>query len=567
MCTVTFIPGEAGVYHLTSNRDEHTGRVRALPPRRYDGLVYPRDGAAGGSWIALKDGADAGVLLNGGFVKHRRSPVYRRSRGLVFLDILRADQPLEAFGELRLGGIEPFTLVLFIRGRLFECRWDGEQKHLREMETGRPHIWSSVTLYDDTERRQRERQLAEWWQRQRNAAEPGPDISTGKIVDFHRRAGRRGEVATVSITHVRIAEGKGRLAYYDLSEERVAMKNRLLIRFRHWEYWPFAIVYAPIFLYWLWLSCRARSFFFFSTANPSIVNSGFLLESKRQIYELMPAGSYPATLYCEQGSGIAELRRRLVEKGLGYPLMAKPDIGQRGMGVELLTDECQLLRYAARSRVPYLLQEYIDYPLEAGIFYHRVPGEARGNITGIVGKELLAVTGDGHSTVETLLGRNERYVLQLPALRRSRGRVLRSVPARGETLCLAPYGNHSRGAKFVDCGHRINPRLSAVIDELCRRIPDFYFGRLDIRFRDWESLEAGEAFSVIELNGAGSEPTHIYDPRHSLLFAWREIRRHLDILYAISRANARQQGLRPMGFWQGVRMLRDYSRYEKLIKR
>jgi hypothetical protein len=130
---------------------------------------------------------------------------------------------------------------------------------------------------------------------------------------------------------------------------------------------------------------------------------------------------------------------------------------------------------------------------------------------------------------------------------------------------VAPYGNHSRGAKFVDCGDRITPRLSAVIDALCQRIPGFYFGRLDIRFWDWENLEAGKDFSVIELNGAGSEPTHIYDPRHSLGFAWREIRRHLDILFTVSRANARL-GHSPMGFWQGVRMLRDYSRYEKLIK-
>jgi len=557
MCTVTFIPGEAGVYHLTSNRDEHTGRARALPPRYDDGLLYPRDGEAGGSWIAVKRG-DAGVLLNGAFATHRRRENYRRSRGLVFLDVLRAESPLEQFDSMPLWGIEPFTLVLFLQGRLFECRWDGERKHVRELETERPHVWSSVTLYDEPTRRQREQQLARWWRRE--------NISTGKIVDFHRAVRRQGEIATVSITNVRIAEGRGRLAYYDLGGNRAGRINRLLIRLRHWEYWPFAIVYAPIFLYWLWLSLKARSLFFFSTSNPGITNSGFLLESKMQIYEGMPAGSYPMTLYCEKGSRMGDLGRRMAEKGLVYPMMAKPDIGQRGMGVELLTDECQLLRYVARSKVPFLLQEYIDYPMEAGIFYHRVPGQATGRITGIVGKELLAVTGDGHSTVEKLLARNDRYVLQLPALRRSLGGVLRSVPASGERLCLAPYGNHSRGAKFVDCGHRITPQLSAIVDDLCQRIPGFYFGRLDIRFRDWERLAAGEAFSVIELNGAGSEPTHIYDPKHSLFFAWREIRRHLDILYTVSRANVRLEGLVPMRFWQGVRMLRDYSRYEKLIQ-
>ena len=156
MCTVTFIPDGAGGYHLTSNRDEHTGRARALPPRRHSELIYPQDATAGGSWVALKRSADAGVLLNGAFVKHRRQAKYRRSRGLVFLDILRAESPLQEFGLLRLDGIEPFTLVLFVQEQLFECRWDGAKKYVDELETHRPHIWSSVTLYDEAVRVERE---------------------------------------------------------------------------------------------------------------------------------------------------------------------------------------------------------------------------------------------------------------------------------------------------------------------------------------------------------------------------------------------------------------------------
>ena len=167
--------------------------------------------------------------------------------------------------------------------------------------------------------------------------------------------------------------------------------------------------------------------------------------------------------------------------------------------------------------------------------------------------------------MEALLRQDDRYVLQLPALRRTAGRRLQTIPARGEVLELAPYGNHSRGAKFLDHSHRVTPRIEAVIDEVCRRIPGFHFGRLDIRCRSWALLEAGEAFSIIELNGAGSEPTHIYDPGHSLFFAWREIKRHLDILYKVSRANLMECELAPMTFGQGLKMLRDYRRHEKLI--
>ena len=562
MCTVTFVPGKDGVYHLTSNRDERISRLPALHPRQEDELIYPQDRKAGGSWVALKKNGDAGVLLNGAFVRHQRSGSYRKSRGLVFLEVVRSNDSLYAFNGTRLEDIEPFTLVLFISGKLFECRWDGEERYVRQLDTNRPHIWTSVTLYDKEMREQREAWLTKWYSQ--------GDISTESILDFHRRARKEGEVATVSITTIRIEGGEGKLSYYDMRDgtdmrgKGKGSRSAFMIRLRHWEYWPFFVVYMPVFFYWAWLSLKARSFFFFSTANPSIENAGFLLESKQQIYDLLPEGSYPRTVYCQKKL-LMGLMNGLGRHGLSYPVIAKPDIGQRGMGVELLKDECQLIRYAARSKVDFLLQEYIDYPLEIGVFYYRMPGEQKGYISGIVGKEMLSVTGDGHSTVEALLCRNERYVLQMPVLKRTYGGVLQRVLGKGEALTLVPYGNHSRGAKFLDYSHRITPRLEAMVDDLCRQVPGFYFGRLDIKFNSWQELEAGEAFSIIELNGAGSEPTHIYDPRHSIFFAWKEIRRHLDILYAISRANARERGLLPMSFWEGIEMFRDYYRHEKLI--
>ena len=201
----------------------------------------------------------------------------------------------------------------------------------------------------------------------------------------------------------------------------------------------------------------------------------------------------------------------------------------------------------------------------AGIFYYRFPGESKGRVSGIVGKEMLAVVGDGQSTIEALLRKNDRYILQFPALRDRYGSFLQQVPATGEEHLLAPYGNHSRGAKFLDWSDRITPGLEETIDALCRQIPGFYFGRLDIKFVGWEELCEGKNFSVIELNGAGSEPTHIYDPRHSIFFAWKEIARHWRLLFEISRANTRLEGKAPMTAIDGLKMLRDYARYEKLI--
>jgi hypothetical protein len=112
----------------------------------------------------------------------------------------------------------------------------------------------------------------------------------------------------------------------------------------------------------------------------------------------------------------------------------------------------------------------------------------------------------------------------------------------GEQRNLVPYGNHIRGAKFLDFSHRISTALTDVINEMCMQIPEFYFGRLDLMYNSFEELEQGKNFAVVELNGAASEPTHIYDPKHSIFFAWRELSRHIRYMFEISVAN-HQRGI------------------------
>ncbi|HEX9150916.1 MAG TPA: D-alanine--D-alanine ligase, partial [Flavobacterium sp.] len=179
----------------------------------------------------------------------------------------------------------------------------------------------------------------------------------------------------------------------------------------------------------------------------------------------------------------------------------------------------------------------IPFENEVGIFYVRYPHESKGRITGIVSKEFLIIKGDGTSTTEQLLRENPRYELQLKVLKREYGKKLLEILPRGEKLNLVPYGNHARGAKFIDESRWINPKLTDAINEMCLQIPGFYFGRMDVMYRTLSELEQGKNFSIVELNGAGSEPTHIYDPKHSLLFAWKELARHITYMYEISVEN------------------------------
>lgn len=326
-------------------------------------------------------------------------------------------------------------------------------------------------------------------------------------------------------------------------------------------------VYGPVYAYWLLLCARARSFFFFNAANPGITNGGFLMESKMDIYDQLPQGSYPTTLRFPANSALAAVRAEAAEAGLRFPLIAKPDIGLRGLGVVLLRNARDLARYHRHSGVAFLLQAYADLPGEAGIFWCRLPGEAEGRITGIVDKELLHVRGDGRSSIRTLLQRSDRALLQLPALDVLLGDVLNEVLPAGTERLLVPFGNHSRGALFRDRSAWATPALGAAINELCCRVPGFYFGRLDIRYRSVEALQRGEDFTIIELNGAGAEPAHIYDPGHSLWFAWKEIIRHWNWLYRISRANRRHSGTPYLSAAEGWRMLRANSRHSDLIRK
>lgn len=328
-----------------------------------------------------------------------------------------------------------------------------------------------------------------------------------------------------------------------------------IIRLLHWEYWPFHLIYGPLYIYWLWLSARSRSFFFFNAANPTIENGGFIQESKHKIYELMPTGIYPVTIFLKKGTTPTQVGFLMVHAGLEYPVIAKPDVGAKGRLVRVINNADELAGYCTDVREDFLVQEMICWEQEAGIFYYRIPGERRGNISGIVAKEFLAVTGDGRSTLEELLRQNKRHLLQLPVLRMMY--PLQRVLRANEKMILVPFGNHARGAKFTDASLEADERLVTAIDHVCQKIPGFYYGRLDIRFKSWEDLRHGKHFSIIEVNGAGSEPTHIYDPRHSILFAWREIIRHWNLLQRISRINHEHYKVPYLSYKEGMQMFRN----------
>lgn len=333
----------------------------------------------------------------------------------------------------------------------------------------------------------------------------------------------------------------------------------------HWEYWPMQFIYYPIFPVWAFFALRARSFFFFNAANPSIKNGGMAMESKKEIYDMIPPRHIPKTVLIAKASTLNGILKKVSQAGITFPLIAKPDIGMKALGVEKIGNANELHLYLLKSSNDFLVQELIEYPNEIGVFYVRFPDEKKGRITGVVAKEFLSVTGNGRDSMEQLIRQNPRSAIQSASLKRKYGALVNRILNKGEKFILVPYGSHTRGAKFTDISHKGNQELLETINAICVQIPGFYYGRLDIRYTSLEELSAGKKFSIIEINGAGSEPTHIYDPEHSIFFAWREIYKHWKILYEISVIN-KKKGHSYLSYKEGTAMLKANSVLENELK-
>ncbi|NDU98775.1 hypothetical protein GK108_28075 [Spirosoma terrae] len=338
--------------------------------------------------------------------------------------------------------------------------------------------------------------------------------------------------------------------------------SRFRIRLFNWEYWPFTVVYIPVFVYYLYLAAKARSLFFFSASNPAIESGGLLGESKIDILDLISDQFKPKTLFFRQFVSINQILNRMVLAGFWFPIIAKPNQGERGWRVEKLHNEDELTEYLLTNHMDLIVQEYVDESIELGVFYYRMPGEKTGTISSIVQKEFLSITGDGQSTMLQLISQSDRAMLQLSALIERYGDHLNDVLDRKQVVQLMPIGNHCRGTKFLNANHLITPELVAVFDQISLSIDGFYYGRYDLRCRSIEDLYQGKHISILELNGAGAEPAHIYHPGFSLWQGWRILLQHWHILYTISRENHRR-GVPYMTRQEALTIYRRIQTYSK----
>jgi len=330
------------------------------------------------------------------------------------------------------------------------------------------------------------------------------------------------------------------------------------------EFWPGWLFYAPVVLQWIWLGLRYGDFSLPTAANPRIATGGLCGESKTSILDQIGAEqrhwTAPYILF-QVGENpprdAAAAERAIAEAGLAYPLVVKPDIGCNGTGVRFLAGADDLARYL-REFPPHLaivLQSFVRDEGEAGLFYIRRPGEARGQLTSLTLKSSPVLIGDGRTSLRDLILADPRagYVPQL-YLPRLAAR-LDEVPASGEAVRLVFVGNHCKGSTFENGGEHITDELTDCIDRIARSIPDFHFGRFDVRFRSVAELRRGTGFTIIEVNGVGSEATHIWDPRTTLPQAYAAQFFHYRAAFEIGRSN-RAAGHATSGLMETLRLWR-----------
>ncbi|MBV9928194.1 MAG: VTT domain-containing protein [Acidobacteria bacterium] len=347
--------------------------------------------------------------------------------------------------------------------------------------------------------------------------------------------------------------------------------RRLLVsrwrRTTRWEFWPPYVFYAPVAAYVLLLGIRHRCLTLFTCANPSIPAGGFVGESKLDILRGLSSSTWsrshvaPATRIDSALDADARLRAAwlfMEERGLCFPVVVKPDAGQRGEGVRVVRSDAELEDALRREACDLLVQEYAPGQ-EFGVFYYRRLGEERGRIFSITEKRFPEVEGDGRSTLEELILKDERAVCMARFHLKQHAARLGEVLAGGERFALVELGSHCRGALFLDGSRFKTEALERSIDRLSRGFGGFYFGRFDIRTPSPEDFRRGRNFKVVELNGVTSEATHIYDPTHGLLYAYKVLFRQWRLAFEIGALN-RARGARPVTLFELVGLTRKAFR-------
>ena len=348
----------------------------------------------------------------------------------------------------------------------------------------------------------------------------------------------------------------------------ITVRTRLAFLFDRlikWEFWPAWLFYTPVALMCGWLGIRYRGLGLPAAANLNQKNGGLIGESKveilRELMQTSPEFTADAFFVGEGALGdrLRTIKTIYEREALDFPLVLKPNVAQRGAGFRKIHSFRDAEEYLAQVSASIVLQRYIQGPREAGIFYYRFPNETRGHIFGITRKKFPFITGDGERTVKELIEQDSRARFLAKRYLERLGSKAYCVLPVGEQIRLVEAGNHCQGCIFKDGSDLYSEALRTTIDAIGRKLPGFFVGRFDVRYEQDDDLRSGKGFKILELNGAASEATNIYDERNSLWSAYATLYRQWELVYRIGALN-RNQGHQPATLSMIFRDWHEFSR-------
>lgn len=315
-------------------------------------------------------------------------------------------------------------------------------------------------------------------------------------------------------------------------------RRSLIYAWQKWlpfEFWPAWLFYLPIVPYYLYLAIKYRGILLPFYVNPNLKNGGFIGESKWEILKSLDSNKdyVLKTIFIPAATTFESIQEKLKIEGVAYPFILKPDVGQRGFGVRLIRTESALAEYIQMSDFDLIVQEFCDFKSEAGVFYVRKPSQEKGEIFSITDKKFPFVVGDGKTLLGDLILRDKRARVIADVYFDRLQDFLDTIPAVGERVFLSECGNHCQGAIFENGSFLNSHKLQTKIDEIAKSIPDFYFGRFDIKYKNPETFKEANSFKIVEMNGPGSEATHIWDAKTSLKDAYKTLFKQWNYLFSI----------------------------------